>query len=97
METTKTCTATTGSSNVVSTVEVDGFCGVMCDATSTYVIRLKNLVNLLYVKAYSGTMTIETRVDATSLVSTGTYSLSAVPTILPGILTPATVTRSATP
>lgn len=93
-ETTKTCT-TTDSSNVISTVQINNICSSSnCDDSTTYTLRLKNVVNRFYVDSFSGNMLIETRIDSSTLISTVTYDLSKVSTLSPGVLTSATVTRS---
>ena len=72
VETSKTCT-TTQTSNVVNTVTIPNLCTTSCDDTTTYTIRLKNVVNRFYVDAFTGTMLIETRVSSTALVSILSY------------------------
>lgn len=91
-ETAKTCT-TTQTSNAVNTIQISNVCATSCSATTTYTLRIKNVVNRLSVSAFSGTMLIETRIDASTLISTVTHALSGVATLSAGPFTP-TVVRS---
>ena len=59
-------------------------------------VRLKNVVNILYVTAFSGNLVAETRVSSTSVISSITYALSSVTTLTAGPLTSVTVVRSKT-
>jgi hypothetical protein len=92
VETAKTCTIT-ATSNVISTIQINNICTTTCSKTTSYILRFKNVVNRLYVAAFTGTALIETRIDASTLISQVSYGLSGVATLSPGPLTP-TVTRS---
>ena len=52
--------------------------------------------NLLEVKAFTGTLTYETKASATESIGTGTLDLTTVTTLTAGELTSTSVTRSAT-
>ncbi|CDW89223.1 UNKNOWN [Stylonychia lemnae] len=93
VESSRTCTITQTSS-VINTIKIDNFCTTACDDALSFTIRLKNVVNRLYVDAFSGNLLIETRYDTSTIVGTVTYGLSNVATLSPGQLTATSVTRS---
>ena len=88
-----TCTPTY-TSGYLSYVKVEGLWA--CDSTSTYTIRLYNVRNILEAKAFSGTLTMNTKASATESIGTGTLTLSTVTTLTAGTLTSTTVSRTAT-
>ena len=89
-----TCTNFTITSGYVSFVKVEGLCP--CDSTTTYTIRLSNIGTLLEAKAFTGTLTYNTKASDTEGIGTGTLDLSTISTLTPAELTSTSVTRTAT-
>lgn len=89
---TKSCTATS-TSNVINSIAVSAFCSTTCSSSTSYTIVASNCVNLLEVKAYSGTMTMSTATSGGYSISTATYTLSSISTITVNTLS-AVITRA---
>ena len=68
----------------------------VCDSTTTYTIRLNNTGTLLEAKAFTGTLTYNTKASDTEDIGTGTLDLSTISTLTAAELTSTSVTRAAT-
>ena len=67
-----------------------------CDSTTTYTIRLNNVGTRLEAKAFTGTLTYNTKASDTKGTGTGTLDLSAISTLTAAELTSTSVTMAAT-
>ena len=88
-----TCAATFAS-GVLQSVKIEGLCA--CDGTTTYTVRVNNVMNILEAKAFTNVLTVNSKVSDTVLIGTGTLNLDTISTLTANELLETTVVRSAT-